>query len=228
MRVHVLQHVAFEGLGSIAAWLEDRQAEVTCTRFYESAELPDSDAADVVIALGGPMSVNDDDQFPWLQAEKHFIAEAIGKNKIILGICLGCQLIANALGAGVYPGAEKEIGWFPVFADQHAGPGIVLPPSFTAFHWHGETFELPSGAVRLASSALYPNQAFRIERRILGLQFHLETTRESAEELIRHGRDELLPARYVQSERQIRDVGGRQYDHLREKMYGILQQLISV
>ena len=114
MRIHVLQHVAFEGLGCIEAWLENRHAIVTFTRFFESDALPNLDDVDFIIALGGPMSVNDEDRFPWLADEKQFLAKAIQENKIVLGICLGCQLIASALGAKVYPNRDQEIGWFPV------------------------------------------------------------------------------------------------------------------
>jgi len=99
MDVHILQHVPFEGIGSIADWLSRRGATVTSTRFFETPQLPVLADIDLVIALGGPMSVNDEEQLPWLRSEKHFVAEAIAKGKAVLGICLGAQLIASALGA---------------------------------------------------------------------------------------------------------------------------------
>jgi GMP synthase-like glutamine amidotransferase len=210
LRVHVLQHVSFEGLGTIAAWLEARQAEVTWTRFYESAALPDLNTIDFIIALGGPMSVNDEEQFPWLKAEKQFIFDAINQKKIILGICLGCQLIASVLGASVYPGRQKEIGWFPVFAIPRGKHNFVFPELFKAFHWHGETFDLPPNAIRLASSALYPNQAFLVDGRILGLQFHLETTPESVAAMTQHCRHELRSEPFVQSVQNLLGVPRQQ------------------
>ena len=116
------------------------------------------------------MSVNDEAQLPWLRDEKVFIASAIDQNKGVLGICLGAQLIANALGARVYPNTVKEIGWFPVFAEP-AQPGtFVFPKSTQAFHWHEETFDLPAGAVHLARSAVCRNQAFQFGTRAVGLR----------------------------------------------------------
>jgi len=116
MRAHWFQHVSFEGLGSIELWLDSNGYEVTFTRFFESADLPDPDAIDLLVVMGGPMSVNDEDQFPWFVSEKRFIREIIESGKPVLGICLGAQLIANALGANVYPNPVKEIGWFPIYA----------------------------------------------------------------------------------------------------------------
>ena len=114
MRAHYFQHVPFEGLGSIEPWLQKAGYEITSTRFYESTELPDLKTIEVLIVMGGPMSVNDEDKFPWLVAEKQFIRDAIAKRKPVLGICLGAQLIASTLGAIVYSNQEKEIGWFPI------------------------------------------------------------------------------------------------------------------
>ncbi|TRW89603.1 type 1 glutamine amidotransferase [Candidatus Methylobacter oryzae] len=228
MRVHVLQHVAFEGLGSIDAWLAGRQAMVTYTRFFESASLPLLDEVDFIIALGGPMSVNDEDEFPWLIDEKLFIAEAIGKNKTILGICLGCQLIAGAVGSRVYPNTEKEIGWFPVYSEQKSLEAPILPEFFEAFHWHGETFDLPAGAVLLASSAACRNQAFQIGQRVLGFQFHLEITPESMEMMIAHGRHELLPRCFVQTEQQLRSVSVVNYGVINTFMVLVLEALFPM
>ena len=210
MRVHVLQHVAFEGLGCIADWLDARHATVTCTRFFESPELPALDDVDFVIALGGPMSVNDEVALPWLRDEKRFVAAAIAAGKPVLGICLGAQLMASALGARVYPGPEKEIGWFPVFAesagtDVKDGDAFVLPAQIDVFHWHGETFDLPPTARLLANSPACRHQAFQIGRRAIGLQFHLETTPASMASMLAHCADELVPGqRFIASADQIR------------------------
>ena len=127
MRAHVLQHVSFEGLGSIAAWLSQRGAGTSSTRFFESDPLPALDDVDLLIILGGPMSVNDEEQLPWLREEKAFIARAVASGKAVLGICLGAQLIASALGSRVYPGSEKEIGWWRIAGESAPPRRLCLP-----------------------------------------------------------------------------------------------------
>lgn len=227
MHVHVLQHVPFEGLGSIDAWLSDRGARVTCTRFFEPARLPALADIDFVIALGGPMSVNDEEQLPWLREEKRFVAEAVAGNKAVLGICLGAQLIASALGARVYPGPEKEIGWFPVYAEPAMPGAFVFPAATEVFHWHGETFDLPTGAVHLARSAACRNQAFQVGERVIGLQFHLETTPGSADAIISNCAGELLPQqRFIQTESTLRDAPVARYAGINTLMTDILEYLV--
>ena len=204
MRAHYLQHVPFEGLGSIRSWLTVAGYEITHTRFFESTALPDRNEIDLLVVMGGPMSVNDEVNFPWLVQEKQFIYSAIQAGKPVFGVCLGAQLIASAMGARVYKNRLKEIGWFPVQSIPSIGePTFRFPPSVMVFHWHGETFDLPSGAVRLARSEGCENQAFQLGQSVIGLQFHLETTPESARKIISHCRAELLPSRYVQSETAI-------------------------
>jgi len=204
MRAHFLQHVPFEGLGSIEHWLRSNEAEVTETQLYASPELPNPRDLDLLIVMGGPMSVNDEDRFPWLIDEKRFIRSAIDAGKAILGVCLGAQLIASAMGARVYRNRVKEIGWFPVQGVSPSDrPIFPFPSTMEVFHWHGETFDLPPGAVRLAKSAVCENQAFQLGRTVIGLQFHLETTLESAQEIVTHCRAELSPSQYVQSEKDI-------------------------
>src|SRR5690606_3581623 len=128
MRAHYLQHVPFEGLGSIEPWLRARGFSVTATRFFEDPALPDPRGIDLLVVMGGPMSVNDDASLPWLVDEKRFVRAAIDANIPVLGICLGAQLIASAMGARVQPGREKELGWFPVQAVHAAhAPGLARP-----------------------------------------------------------------------------------------------------
>ena len=172
------------------------------------------------------MSVNDEEQLPWLREEKRFVADAIASNKAVLGICLGSQLIASALGSRIYPGAEKEIGWFPVFAEPAVPGTFVFPASAEVFHWHGETFDLPAGAVHLASSAACRNQAFQIGARVIGLQFHLETTPESAEAIISNCAHELLPQRFIQTESALRSVPAANYAGINALMTLILEYLV--
>ncbi len=225
MRAHYLQHVPFEGLGSIEPWLRAAGYEITSTRLFESADLPDVSEVDFIIAMGGPMSVNDEREFPWLADEKRFIARCIAAGKPVLGVCLGAQLIASALGAKVYRNAEREIGWLPIEAAAGVGDAFRFPPSVDVFHWHGETFDLPDGAVRLASSAGCRNQAFQVGRAAIGLQFHLETTPESARQIVDHCGDELVDARYVQSEQQILAAPPQRYAAINSLMADVLSYL---
>lgn len=201
-----MQHVPFEGTGSIAAWLSERNAQVTRTSFFESAELPELKGLDLIIAMGGPMSVNDEDTLPWMKAEKQFIRDAIRLNVPVLGICLGAQLIANAIGSRVYGNREKEIGWFEIESTPSGKHVFRFPPKATVFHWHGETFDLPPGSVRLARSAACANQAFQMGDRVIGLQFHLEMTPESIDSIIHNCRHELTEAAFVQTEPEMRSV----------------------
>lgn len=229
MRIHYFQHVPFEGLGYIETWLHEANAEVSSTRFFEDASLPRLAAIDGLIVLGGPMSVNEGDAHPWLEAETRYIAEAIGLGKPVLGICLGAQLIAKALGAAVYANGKREIGWFPI---QRIEPWPLdgacwLPQQVEVFHWHGETFDLPPGTVRLASSAACANQAFALGAKVLGLQFHLEVTPQAVEVLAERCADELSEGGdYVQSAASLRR-GEADYRDLQSLMAAALGRLFG-
>ena len=224
MKTHYLQHVPFEGLGSIHTWLQSMRADVTVTKFFENPVLPDVDDLDLLVIMGGPMSVNDEAGYPWLAAEKQFIRSAIENDKAVIGICLGAQLIAGAMGAAVYPNKEKEIGWFPVTGTQpdNAEEFFAFPQELLVFHWHGETFDLPDGAMRLARSDACHNQAFQLGRRIIGMQFHLETTPGAARDIVHHCRDELQPSRYVQSEAEILGIDPPCYSTINSCMDKVL------
>lgn len=226
MRVHILQHVPFEDIGSMTRWFAARGAELSYTRFFESAVLPATTDFDFVVAMGGPMSVNDEASLPWLRDEKRFIAQAIERGVPVLGICLGAQLIASALGARIYPNREKEIGWFDIEAAETLSDNFQFPARARVFHWHGETFELPPAATRLAGSVGCANQAFQLGANVMGLQFHLETTPDSARALATHCRDELIPARYVQSEAIILAEPAATYDATNALMDRILDYLM--
>lgn len=223
MKTHVLQHVPFEGLGSIHAWLDARNARLSTTSFFEESwSLPAVDELDLLIVMGGPMSVNDEEVYPWLKDEKRFILEAIRANVPVLGICLGAQLIASALGARVYPGPQKEIGWFTVRAVETNDTAFPFPESVTPFHWHGETFDLPPGAAHLAESDACKHQAFQIGAKVIGLQFHLETTPESADALITHCRHEITPGPFVQDETTILAAPQNRY----ATIHGLMRRLL--
>jgi GMP synthase-like glutamine amidotransferase len=187
MRIHFIQHVAFEGPGAIADWARDRGHSMTLTEQFSGGKLPQADTLDFLVVMGGPMGANDDTQFAWLAAEKRLIAEVLQRQKLILGVCLGAQLLAQVLGARVYRNREREIGWFPVRLTAEASANRLfsgLPPEMTVLHWHGDTFDQPHGSVHLVESDLCRNQAFELEGRVLGLQFHLEVQPEGLEGLI--------------------------------------------
>ena len=203
MKAHILQHVPFEGPAYIGQWLTARGAQISHTRFWESTALPDPATVDLLVVMGGPMSVNDEAEFAWLAAEKRFIAEVVARGRPVLGICLGAQLIASAYGARVFRNTEKEIGWFDVHACTGTEDAFDFPPTTTVLHWHGETFELPPGARLLATSTACRHQAFQLGERTIGLQFHLEMTAESLRAIIDNCRAELVPARWIQDEAAI-------------------------
>ena len=227
MRAHCLQHVGFEGLGSIEHWLTKGGYEITRTCFFDGAELPDPQAIDLLIIMGGPMSVNDEAQFPWLIAEKRFIREAIDSAVPVLGVCLGAQLIAAAAGARVYRNPASEIGWFPIYGIPANDSSVFgFPPSIDVFHWHGETFDLPEGAIRIAKSDKCENQAFQLGRSVIGLQFHLETTPQTASELVSNCGDELTPSPSVQTAEEILHVRPERYSAIHHLMDDVLSFLV--
>jgi len=207
MNIHYLQHEAFEDLASISKWANKPQNTITCTKFFEkNYVLPDPDKIDLLIVLGGPMGVYDEKDYSWLKAEKKFIEEVIKRDKKILGICLGAQLIAEVLGAKVYKNNEKEIGWFDVNFCHKAKTDYFFkdfPETLKVFHWHGDTFDLPSGATHIASSKCTSNQAYTYRNNIVGLQFHIEATTISVSELIKNCKDELVEGNYIQKESEI-------------------------
>lgn len=200
MKAYVLQHVPFEGLGSMVEWLSEHKAEVEYIRFYQSWTLPDLGIDDLVISMGGPMSANDELACSWLKPEKKFIQEAVGRGLPVIGVCLGAQIIASALGARVFANPEKEIGWFPIESVDSKSDVFRFPRRATVFHWHGETFDLPQGAVHLARSRFCENQAFQFGQRVIGLQFHLEVTPEATNLMIENCRSDLVIGACIQSQ----------------------------
>ena len=223
----MLQHVPFEGLGSIAAWLAAQRADIGLTRLFADDPLPHADRIGALVALGGPMSVNDEDVLDWLRPEKDLVRDAVARGIPVLGVCLGAQLIASALDARVYPGAASEIGWFPVHGVPDAAPSFQFPTETLAFHWHGETFDLPAGAVRLAGSAACENQAFQVGRNVIALQFHMETTPAGVEALVEHCRNELVPGPYVQSEHNLLGAPPERYTAINHLMQNLLAYLLA-
>jgi len=182
--VLVLQHIACEPPGVYEDVLRERGATLHRVEVDAGDELPDWREFSAIVAMGGPMSANDDAELPWLCEEKELVAEAVRGSMPFWGVCLGVQLLAASLGARVYAGAEPEVGVLPVELTEEGRRDPVfsgLPPSVPALQWHGDTFDLPAGAVRLAGSLAYPNQAFRFDH-AYGVQFHLEVSSGMARE----------------------------------------------
>jgi GMP synthase-like glutamine amidotransferase len=206
-------HVPFEDAANIGAWARLRGHALRYTHLFQTKSLPSVKSFDMLAVMGGPMNVYEHERYPWLAREKEFIRQAIDANKKVLGVCLGAQLIADVLGGHVSPNAHKEIGWHTVQLTPQAArhkPFKSLPGRMMVFHWHGDTFSLPAGAVGLASSAACANQAFLCGDHVLALQFHMEYSGVSIERMLAYCADELIEAPCIQTAEQIR-AG---YDHI--------------
>lgn len=229
MKIHYIQHVPFEGLSSIESYMKNKNHQLSSTQLYQGDSLPSIDEIDWLIVMGGPMGIYDEQIYPWLNAEKQFIKTAINSGKIVLGICLGAQLIADVLGAKVYKNKHREIGWFNITRSADANNTIlseVIPENTEVFHWHGDSFEIPQGAYALASSEACKNQGFILDDRVVAFQFHLETTLKSASALIENCRDELDGSQYVQTEAEMLSDEQR-FSKINSVMFAILSELES-
>ncbi len=199
MNVVVLKHAPFERLGQIEIWLEEKSVSVETVALYaDEVQYPSLASTDLVIALGGPMSVNDEVNYPWLVAEKQYIRDVVKADIPLLGICLGGQLIAKALGAKVTDNPEVEIGWHKVSNVSDDAAVFRFPDEIEIFNWHSETFALPKGAKRLLQSQACSNQGFQLGERIIGLQCHPEVTPSIIQEWIDEIGDQMTEGDYVQ------------------------------
>lgn len=190
MSIVICKNISSEGPGTIEDFLKTKEIPYMIVDLSKGEEIFDVGAFDTLIMMGGPMSVNEDDIYPYIKKEEEMTREFIAQNKRVLGICLGAQIMAKALGSRVYKGEQKEIGWYDIeltsdgISDRLMRQLAVHPhvgdlwKRFKVFHWHGETFDIPKGAVRLASSELFPNQAFRYGSKAYAFQFHIEVTKE--------------------------------------------------
>ena len=206
IRIHYFQHVEFEGIGSIEEWTSFAGHSLTSTRLFEKFYFPQISDIDWLIIMGGPMSIHDEEQFPWLVSEKQFIRQAIDAGKTVIGICLGSQLVSAALGARVFKNREKEIGWFDIELTPYAISDKLFRDfgsRLKVFHWHGDTFDLPENAIHIAFSEGCKNQAFIYKEKVLALQFHPEVTLNSLQMMIENCRDGLSKGKYIQSEKEI-------------------------
>lgn len=185
--VYVLQHVEPETIGTIALGLDAAGLETRTIRIHAGEPIPKRmDAAAGLIVMGGPMGVYEAERYPFLTEELHLIEHALQVEAPILGVCLGSQLLASALGARIAPAARKEIGWHTIALNQQAVDPLwaTVEPSFVAFHWHGDQFTLPAGAIPLAASRQTPCQAYRYGSNAYGFLFHLEVTEEIVEGMV--------------------------------------------
>lgn len=206
LTVQCFQHVPYESAGSIEDWCREHGHQLNYTKLFLGENPMSTHQYDLLIIMGGPMSVHDDEDFPWMKAEKEAIKDAIVAKKKLLGICLGSQLIADVLGGKVYRNAEKEIGWYNISLTNAAFKLFPIEESqkqLKVFHWHGDTFSLPENAVHLAHSAACTNQAYAIQNQILAFQFHPEVKPENIKLMVQHGNEELIPGRFVQSAKTI-------------------------
>ena len=208
--VLVFQHDPFEDLGFFSEVLEKQRTAYRVLRLFHG-EMPaeDWERIGALIILGGPMSVNDEEEYPFLRWEKRIIRAAIDEAVPVVGICLGAQLIAVTLGTMVYHGRVKEIGWSPISITPHGQVDSLLgylPENATVFQWHGDGFELPSGAIRLASSVNYKNQAFRVGKNVYALQFHLEVTPPMIARWIDERSKDLAQAPYILPDKILADT----------------------
>ena len=226
MHAVILQHHPIEEPGSLTPWLARHTTKNQIVRLYAGEECPNPEVVDLLIILGGPMSVNDEEEFPWLRKEKSFIRQVINRQRPVLGICLGAQLIASALGAEVKPNPHKEIGWLPI-EGLETKTAMTLP-STTVFQWHGDTFALPTGAILLARSEACVHQAFLYKDNVLALQFHLESTPELVQRFIETGSDELVDAPYIQTPQAILAAPDELYDAGNTLLEELLDRLIDL
>lgn len=189
MKLAAIKNIDFEDLGTFKEAFGRRGVKIEEFKAYDG-ELPSPEDYDILVVLGGPMGAYEEDKYPFLKEEEKRIEAFLSKGKKVLGVCLGAQILAKVLGGKVYKGEwGKEIGWKPVYPQDDLE--AIYRDAINVFHWHGDTFDLPPKTVRMASSAMYKNQAFRLGNLAVGLQFHLEVEPEGIERWIETYREEL-------------------------------------
>ena len=197
MKAHILQHAEWETIGRIDEWLNKVNIEYSTTHLYKGDKLP-KHKVDLLIIMGGPMGIFEDENYPWLKEEREFVKKHVNSNSLVLGICLGSQFIADSLDARVYAGKEKEIGFFDINKVNNHPITSNIPNTINVFHWHGDTFDTPKEAINLFNSELTSDQGFIYDNRVLALQFHIEVGQKEIDEFVYNGIDEIVPANYVQ------------------------------
>jgi GMP synthase-like glutamine amidotransferase len=229
LKIHILQHVPFETPGILQTF-PDNDFTSTVTHIYKGDTLPDPESYDLLVILGGPMNVDEHNLYPWLETEKEYIRRVVNAQGKILGICLGAQLIASALGAKVTKNNHKEIGWFPIRKTVSGSKCSLLkdiPDSCLAFHWHGDTFDIPQNANLEVSSDACKNQLFTFNHRVIGMQFHFEATEESIDAIIDNCKSELMPGMYIQDADTIKKYAKEYCEHSHKYLRAIIRNLVK-
>ncbi len=222
MRILVLQHAACEGPGEIARWAEARGHSVAVRHLYAGDTPPALEEIDLLVVMGGEMNIYQDRDWKWLKWERAFIASALAAGKRAVGICLGAQFLADALGGRVTQNPAHELGWFPVtWTDEAKKFFPELPATGTVLHWHGDTYSLPAGAVRLASSDICEQQGFLVSGRVLALQFHLEVDPALVREFV-DGQNEWPEGNFVEKPADILARAPKYCDTNRGLLYHLL------
>lgn len=202
MNIHIIQHIFYEGAGCIENWAAQNHHSLHYIHLHKGHEFPQASTIQALIVLGGTMGAYEDHLYDWMHTEKQFLKEVIESGKPVLGICLGSQLLASALGANVFKHKHTEIGWHTVFLTEKGQKSPFLagcPHTMFTMHWHGDTFELPKGAEWLAYSDATPNQAFSYGNNVLALQFHPEFDAPLIKTLCDMAGETLKNERYTQS-----------------------------
>lgn len=226
MHIHFIQHMPFEHPASIADWATENNHTTSYTKVFEDAVFPSTGSFDMLVIMGGVMGVYEEDKYDWIPAEKSFIKRSIEVKKKVLGVCLGSQFIAEALGGKVFPHTTKEIGWLPV--EKVASHALIekLPQTFTTFHWHGDTFTLPGNAVHLFKTKACAQQGFVYNDHVAGLQFHMEVKEDLLNGMTAHEREELIKADHVQTKEEIKNLMLQYINEQKKMMYDFLDAFI--
>jgi len=228
MHIHAIIHASFEKLGVIEDWAHQHGHILTVTHTYKGEKLPDIASFDFLIVMGGPQSETELDKYSYLQDEVIFTKKAIDKNKAVLGICLGAQIIGESLGAKTERSPNKEVGVYPIKLTEEGRADSIFklfPENFDVVHWHNDMPGIPEGGVLLAYSEGCPRQVFKFGDRVYGLQCHMEMTSELVETMVSHCSEDLHPGKYVQEGRVLVNRNMTEINH---KMTMILDHLAAL
>jgi GMP synthase-like glutamine amidotransferase len=206
MKFTIFQHVPYESPGHILEWIKKNGHSIGFVNFYDHPALPEIKNTDALIVMGGPMNIHDDEEYSFLADERNFLKQFILSGKKVLGICLGAQMVADAMGAKVMKNEHREIGWFQVNVQQENLPinfQDIFPNAFATFHWHGDTFDLPDNVNGFVHSEATQNQGF-IHHNLAAFQFHPEMTLAGIKELVQHNAEVFKHSNlFIQSKEEI-------------------------